>query len=140
MYSSGIVNMEDCLFCKIIKGEIPSYKIWEDENFFAFLDINPINPGHTILVPKKHLDYIFDLEEPLYSEIFKTAKKLSEPLKKATGAKRVALAIEGFVISHIHIHLVPVNKVNDLDPNKARKANPEELLKIADKIKTLVEF
>ena len=132
--------MEDCLFCKIIKGEIPSYKIWEDENFFAFLDINPINPGHTILVPKKHLDYIFDLEEPLYSEIFKTAKKLSEPLKKATGAKRVALAIEGFVISHIHIHLVPVNKVNDLDPNKARKANPEELLKIADKIKTLVEF
>jgi len=75
--------MEDCLFCKIIKGEIPSYKIWEDENFFAFLDINPINPGHTILVPRKHLDYIFDLEEPLYSEIFRTVKKLSKPLKRA---------------------------------------------------------
>ncbi len=132
--------MEDCLFCKIIKGEIPSYKIWEDENFFAFLDINPINPGHTILVPKKHLDYIFYLEEPLYSEIFRTAKKLSESLKKATGAKRVALAIEGFVIPHIHIHLVPVNKVNDLDPNRAKKASPEELLTIVEKVKSLIKF
>ena len=132
--------MEDCLFCKIIKGEIPSYKIWEDKNFFAFLDINPINPGHTILVPKKHINYIFDLEEPLYSEIFRTAKKLSEPLKKATGAKRVALAIEGFVIPHTHIHLVPVNKVNDLDPNRAKKTSPEELSKMAEKIKTLVKF
>lgn len=132
--------MEDCLFCKIIKGEVPSYKIWEDENFFAFLNINPINPGHIILVPKKHLNYIFDLEESLYSEIFKTAKKLSEPLKKATGAKRIALAIEGFVIPHIHIHLVPVNKVNDLDPNRARKASPEELSKMAEKIKALVKF
>jgi histidine triad (HIT) family protein len=131
--------MEDCLFCKIIKGEIPSYKIWEDKNFFAFLDINPINPGHTILVPKKHLDYIFNLEEPLYSEIFKTAQKLSEPLKRAVGAKRVALAIEGFAISHIHIHLIPVNKVNDLDPNRARKANPEELSKIAYKIKKSIK-
>ena len=132
--------MEDCLFCKIIKGEIPSYKIWENENFFAFLNINPINPGHTILVPKKHLNYIFDLEEPLYSEIFRTARKLSESLKKATGAKRVALAIEGFVIPHIHIHLVPVNKVNDLDPNRAKKASPEELSGVAEKIKVLVKF
>jgi len=132
--------MEDCLFCKIIKGEILSYKIWEDENFFAFLDINPINPGHIILVSKSHLNYIFDLEEPLYSEIFKTAKKLSEPLKKATGAKRIALAIEGFVIPHIHIHLVPVNKVNDLDPNRAKKASPGQLSNMADKIKVLVKF
>ena len=132
--------MEDCLFCKIIKGEIPSYKIWEDRNFFAFLHINPINPAHTILVLRKHLGYIFDLEEPLYSEIFKTAKELSEPLKRAVGAKRIALAIEGFLIPHVHIHLVPVNKVNDLDPNRAKKANPEELSNMAEKIKTLVKF
>jgi len=132
--------MEDCLFCKIIKGEIPSYKIWEDENFFAFLDINPINPGHTILVPRKHLDYIFDLEEPLYSEIFRTVKKLSKPLKRVTGAERIALAIEGFVVPHIHIHLIPVNKVNDLDPNRAKKSSPEELLTIAEKVKALIKF
>lgn len=132
--------MKDCLFCKIIKGEVPSYKIWEDENFFAFLDINPINPGHTILVPKKHLDYIFDLEEILYSEIFKTAKKLSGPLKKATKAEKIGLAIEGFAIRHIHIHLVPVNKVNDLDPNRAKKTSSEELSKMAEKIKSLIKF
>ena len=132
--------MEDCLFCKIIKGEIPSYKIWEDRNFFAFLDINPINPGHTILVLKKHLGYIFDLEEPLYSETFKTIKKLSKPLKKATEAKRIALAIEGFTVPHIHIHLVPANRVNDLDPNRARKANPEELSKMAEKIKNEINI
>lgn len=132
--------MEDCLFCKIIKGEVPSYKVWEDENFFAFLNINPINPGHTILVPKKHLDYIFDLEEPLYLEIFKTAKKLSEPLKRAVGAKRIALAIEGFVIPHIHIHLVPVNRVNDLDPNRAKKGNPEELSEMMERIKNEINI
>jgi histidine triad (HIT) family protein len=132
--------MENCLFCKIIKGEVPSYKIWEDKNFFAFLDINPINPGHTILVPKKHLDYIFDLEEPLYSEIFKTAKKLSKPLKKATGAEKIGLAIEGLAFRHIHIHLVPVNKINDLDPNRAKKGSPEELLTIAEKVKALIKF
>ena len=127
--------MNDCLFCKIIKGDVPSYKIWEDENFFAFLDINPINSGHTILVLKKHLDYIFDLEESLYLEIFKTAKKLSEPLKRAVGAKRIALAIEGFLVPHAHIHLVPVNKVNDLDPNRAKKASPEELSEMMERIK-----
>ena len=132
--------MEDCLFCKIIKGEIPSYKIWEDENFFAFLDINPINPGHTILVLKKHLDYIFDLEESLYLEIFKTVKKLSEPLKRAVGAKRIALAIEGFLVPHAHIHLVPVNKVNDLDPNRAKKASPEELSEMMERIKNEINI
>jgi len=132
--------MNDCLFCKIIKGEIPSYKIWEDENFFAFLDINPINPGHIILVLKKHLDYIFDLEESLYLEIFKTAKKLSEPLKRAVGAKRIALAIEGFLVPHAHIHLVPVNKVNDLDPNRAKKASPEKLSEIMERIKNEINI
>jgi len=132
--------MEDCLFCKIIKGELPSYKIWEDKNFFAFLDINPINPGHTILVPKKHLNYIFDLEEPLYSEIFKTAQKLSAPLKRVVGAKRIALAIEGFLVPHAHIHLVPVNKVNDLDPNRAKKASPEKLSEIMERIKNEINI
>ena len=80
------------------------------------------------------------LEEPLYSEIFKTAKKLSRPLKKATGAEKIGLAIEGLAIRHIHIHLIPVNKVNDLDPNRARKASPEELLTIVEKVKSLIKF
>jgi len=86
--------MKDCIFCKIIAGSAPSHKIWEDENFLAFLSIEQINPGHTLLISKKHVDYIFDLEEPLYSKIFQTAKKLSQPLKEAMKAKRIGVAIE----------------------------------------------
>ncbi len=75
--------MNDCIFCKIIRGEIDSAKIYEDDKFFAFLDMKPINPGHILVVPKKHIDNIFDIEEPLYSELFQIAKKLSQPIKNA---------------------------------------------------------
>jgi len=127
--------MENCIFCKIVKGELPCYKIWENEKFLAFLDINPVSLGHTILVPKKHIDYIFDLKEPLYSEIFKIAKKLSKAIQQAVGSKKIGLAIEGIFIHHAHIHLIPVNKGNDLNPTKAKKGDPRELLKIAESIR-----
>ncbi len=126
--------MENCLFCKIVKKELPSYKIWENENFLAFLDINPINPGHTILVPKKHVDYIFDLEEPLYSEMFKIVKQLSKVLKQAIGSKKIGLIIEGFAVPHAHIHLIPINRGNELNPSRAKKGDPKQLLKIAENI------
>ena len=126
--------MENCIFCKIVKGELPCYKIWENERFLAFLDINPVKPGHAILVPKKHIDYIFDLEAPLYSEMFKIAKQLSKVLKKAVGSKKIGLAVEGIFIHHAHIHLIPVSKGNDLNPTKAKKGNLKELLKIQKKL------
>jgi histidine triad (HIT) family protein len=126
--------MENCLFCKIVKGELPSYKIWENERFLAFLDINPVKPGHTILIPKKHIDYIFDLKEPLYLEMFKIAKKLSKVIQQAVGSKKIGLAVEGIFIHHAHIHLIPVSKGNDLNPTKAKKGNLKELLKIQEKI------
>jgi len=128
--------MENCLFCKIVKKELPSYKIWENENFLAFLDINPINPGHTILVPKKHVDYIFDLEEPLYSEMFKIVKQLSKVLKQAIGSKKIGLIIEGFAVPHAHIHLIPINRGNELNPSRAKKGDPKQLLKIAENIRS----
>lgn len=127
--------MEDCIFCKFIKGEIKVAKIYEDDNFFAFLDIRPINPGHTLLVPKKHIDYIFDLEEPLYSEAFKVAKKLSKPIQNVVKSRRIGIAIEGFGVPHVHIHIVPLNRGNELDPNRAKETDPEELEKLAEKIK-----
>jgi len=127
--------MENCVFCKIVKEELPCYKIWENERFLAFLDINPVSPGHTVLVPKKHIDYIFDLEEPLYSEMFKIAKELSKVLKQAMGSKKVGLAIEGIFIRHAHIHLIPVNKGNDLNPTMAKRGDPKELFKIAENIR-----
>jgi histidine triad (HIT) family protein len=128
----------ECIFCRIVGGELPSHKIWEDKNFFAFLDIHPINPGHMLLIPKKHVGDIFDLEEPLYSLIFKAAKKLSKPLRRAMRSKRVGIAIEGLAVPHIHLHLVPVNNENELDPHRAKVATQQELADAADKIKSLI--
>jgi len=127
--------MDGCIFCKIAKGEIDSAKIYEDEKFFAFLDMRPLNPGHTLLLPKKHIDYIFDVGEPLYSEIFKTAKKLSKPIQNAVQSKRIGLAIEGFGVPHTHVHLIPINNANEIDPRRAKKATTEELQEVAEKIK-----
>jgi len=127
--------MDGCIFCKITKGEIDSVKIYEDEKFFAFLDMKPVNPGHTLLVPKKHIDNIFDIEEPLYSELFQTAKKLSQPIKNAVESRRVGISVEGFGVPHSHVHLIPINKGNELDPNRAKPATPAELNAVAGRIK-----
>lgn len=127
--------MDSCIFCKIAKGEIDSAKIYEDDKFFAFLDARPLNPGHTLLLPKEHVDYVFEVDEPLYSELFKTAKKLSKPIQNAVQSKRIGLAIEGFGVPHIHIHLIPINNANEIDPHRAKKATTEELQEVAEKIK-----
>ncbi len=127
--------MDGCIFCKIAKGEIDSAKVYEDEKFFAFLDAKPLNPGHTLLLPKEHVDYVFEVNEPLYSELFKTAKKLSKPIQNAVQSKRIGLAIEGFGVPHIHIHLIPINNANEIDPHRAKKATTEELQEVAEKIK-----
>ena len=105
--------MSDCIFCKIAKGEIPSSKIWEDEDHLAFLDINPVNPGHTLIIPKNHVDSVFDMAENDYSKLFMAAKKLSSPLKNAMEAKRVGVIIEGFLVPHAHVHLVPLNRMSE---------------------------
>lgn len=130
--------MEDCIFCKIATGKIPSAKVYEDDKFFAFLDINPMAPGHTLLIPKKHVDNLFDIEEPLYSELFQAAKKLSNPLTKAMGAKRIGVIVEGFLVHHAHVHLIPINSGNELDPHRARKAGPADLAANAEKIRKLI--
>ncbi len=126
---------DNCIFCKIAKGEIPSVKIFENDKYLAFLDMNPINPGHTLVIPKKHSDYVFDLEEKEYSELMLTAKKIAEKIKNGLKPKRVGLVVEGFLIPHVHIHLVPINHPNELNPERAKPMNKEELNKIAEKIK-----
>ena len=132
--------MEGCIFCEFIKGKPGATKIYEDEKFFAFLDIKPLNPGHTLLVPKEHAgDYIFDVGEPLYSELFRTAKKLSKPIQSAVRSKRIGLVIEGFGVPHVHIHLIPLNKGYEIDPRRAKPATEEELKNVAEKIKKEVE-
>ena len=128
------MNNMGCLFCKIRDGKVPANIIWENNRFIAFLDINPVNPGHVLLIPKKHIGYIFGLREPLYSEIFRIAKRLSAPIRKAMHAKRIGLAIEGFSVPHVHLHIVPLHQVNDLNPERAKKATRKQLSVVRDKI------
>lgn len=125
----------DCIFCKIIKGEIPAVKVWEDKKYLAILDINSINQGHTLVIPKKHEDYLFDMDEEEYLELMLKSKGVAEMLKKKLNPKRVGMAVEGFGVPHVHVHLVPVNNPNELNPERAKSANQEELKKIAEKIK-----
>jgi histidine triad (HIT) family protein len=98
---------DDCIFCKIIKGEIPSTKVYENENFLAFLDIHPVSDGHLMIIPKKHIVWMQDADDETISEIFKLAKKLMVAIKKGTGCDYVQLSIVGKDIPHFHIHLIP---------------------------------
>lgn len=131
--------MENCIFCKIIKKEIPASSVWEDDRFLAFLDVQPVNPGHLLIIPKEHIENIFDMPDGLYEEIFKTAKALSMPLQKAMSSARVGIVVEGFGVPHTHIHLVPINKPHDLDSSRAKPMAAEKLAEIAEKIKQEVE-
>ena len=120
----------DCIFCDIIKNAQPGFKVWEDEDFIVILTIGPINPGHVMLIPKAHFSDVYELPDPLFNKLFQTAKKLAGPLKQATSAARIGLAIEGFGVSHVHVHLVPVNSGNELNPERAKKATDIELQQI----------
>ncbi len=126
--------MNNCIFCQIIKNELPSHKVWENESFLAFLTLGSLNRGHILLIPKKHIEYIFDLQEPLYTDIFQTAKQLSKPLKKAMAAKRIGVIIEGFTVPHVHIHLVPLHNEDEIDPRRVKKMTDIELAETAEKI------
>jgi histidine triad (HIT) family protein len=117
----------ECLFCDIANNKTRSFKVWENEDFFAFLDIAPINPGHILLIPKIHAEDVFVLPGDLFGEIFQVVKKLAEPLRQATSAKRIGMAIEGLGVPHAHIHLVPIHKGNDLNPERAKRASEAEL-------------
>lgn len=119
--------MTDCLFCKIINGVLPAHKIWQDEHFLAILDINPNTPGHMLLLPKIHEPYVFDLEENVYANLFMVAKQLSKPLLEVTQAKRIGVVIQGFTVPHVHLHLIPMNDVHDLDDAQATPALDAEL-------------
>lgn len=123
------------IFTKIIRGEIPCYKIAEDERYFAFLDINPLMAGHTLVVPKRETVYIFDLNDEEFSGLFLFAKKVALAIEKSIPCARIGVAVIGLEIPHAHIHLVPMNTMNDMNfKNPKLKLSQEELSKIAKKI------
>jgi histidine triad (HIT) family protein len=122
------------LFSRIIAQEIPSYKLYEDEYVYAFLDIFPQHPGHTLIVPKIEVDHFSDVPEPYYSVLFQTAKKLSKALEKATGCKRVCTAFLGYQIPHCHYQLVPTESEDDFVWQSVPQADPESLRSMQEKI------
>ena len=123
------------LFTQIIQGEIPCHKLLEDNKFFAFLDIHPINPGHTLVVPKYEVDYFFGLNDELLSGILLFAKKLISPIEKAVTCSRVGIMVAGMEVTHAHLHLVPIMSEGDLTFDRAKPASPSELVGIANKIR-----
>lgn len=125
------------IFTKIVNGEIPSFKVAEDEYFYAFLDINPLSEGHTLVIPKKEIDYLFDLDDDLYIGLNLFAKKVSRAIEKSVDCKRIGTCVIGLEVPHAHIHLVPINDLGDLNfANPKLKLSDEEFKLIADKIQS----
>ncbi|MEE2743969.1 MAG: HIT family protein [Bdellovibrionota bacterium] len=122
------------LFSKIIKGEIPSFKIYEDEYTFAFLDINPINLGHTLIVPKIEHDHFLDVPEPYYSAVFKAAVPIGKAIMKATSCKRIGSVILGFDVPHFHYHVLPLWDASDVSFKKAKSRETREMENIQKSI------
>jgi histidine triad (HIT) family protein len=124
------------IFTRIVQGEIPCYKIAENENFLAFLDVNPLVKGHTLVIPKQEQDYLFDLEEHSFVGLHLFAKEVAIQLKKHIACKRVGVAVIGLEVPHAHIHLIPLNEMDDMNFNRKKLTlSPEELTTIADELK-----
>jgi histidine triad (HIT) family protein len=113
----------ESIFTRIVKGEIPSYKVAEDDHFYAFLDIQPLAEGHTLVVPKKETDYIFDIDDKEYRDFFSFARKVAKAIDEVIECKKVGIAVVGLEVAHAHIHLVPLNSIGDLDFGK-KKLDP----------------
>ena len=125
------------IFTKIVNGEIPCYKIAEDDRFFAFLDINPLAKGHTLVIPKQETDYLFDLDDQLLADMNVFAKKIAVAQKKVIPCKRVGVAVLGLEVPHAHIHLIPMNSEADVNfSNPKLKLAPEEFEEIAGLIRS----
>ena len=124
------------IFTKIVNGEIPCYRVAEDDRYLAFLDINPLAEGHTLVIPKAEVDYIFDIEDDLYQGLFQFSKKVALAIGKVIDCKKVGIAVVGLEVPHAHIHLVPLQTIYDIDFKKPKlHFTPEEFQAVADKIR-----
>ena len=126
------------IFTKIINGEIPCYKIAENDDFFAFLDINPNAKGHTLVVPKKEVNKLFDLDEKTYLGLMNFSRKVALAIEKSVSCKRVGMTVIGLEVPHVHVHLIPLNSMNDIDFKHKVNLKEEEFKAIANKISSLL--
>jgi len=122
------------IFTKIINGEIPSYKVAETDKFYAFLDLRPNTRGHTLCIPKKEVDKIFDLDEDLYMELMAFSRKIALAIEKAIPCNRVGMAAVGLEVPHVHVHLIPLNELSDMDFSKSVSLSSEEFEEVAQSI------
>lgn len=123
------------IFSKIVAGEIPCYKVAETEQFLAFLDIRPRTAGHTLVIPKAEVDYLFDLDESTYQEIWPFARRVAAALKQVVPCERISVAVIGLEVPHAHIHLVPINAIGDIDFSRpAAEVSSEEMMRLAQAI------
>ena len=129
------------IFTKIVKGEIPSYKVAEDDRFYAFLDINPLSKGHTLVIPKIEVEYLFDLDDKTYNDLFAFTKKIAASVEKSVDCIRLGMVVYGLDVPHVHIHLIPLKGIgNELNFNNPKvKLTPGEFQEIASKISLELE-
>ena len=129
------------VFTKIVQGEIPSYKLAEDDRFYAFLDINPLAKGHALVIPKQETDYLFDLPPALLGDLFQFAQRVAGAIRRSVPCKRIGVVVLGLEVPHAHIHLVPLNSESDVDFRKPKlKLLPEEMTALAGKISSAYEL
>ncbi|GAB5398730.1 MAG: HIT domain-containing protein [Aureisphaera sp.] len=122
------------IFTKIIQGEIPCYKVAEDDHFIAFLDINPNAKGHTLCVPKKEINRIFDMEEAHYLELMRFSRNVAKALEKIVPCDRIGVSVIGLEVPHVHVHLIPINEMRDMTFQHKVKLSPEEMTSLAQRI------
>ena len=129
----------ETIFTKIIKGEIPSYKVYEDDNCLAFLDINPLKKGHTLVIPKIEVDYIFDLKSKEYQELWNFAKLVAKGMKRVIKCERISIVVMGLEVPHAHIHLIPLDSMQDIDFSQPKlNLSTDQMIKIASLINSAI--
>ncbi len=128
------------IFTRIINGEIPCYKVAENDRFIAFLDVNPVTPGHVLVVPKHEVSYIFDLDDEEYSQLLLFAKKVAAGLKKAMPCKRIGVTVIGLEVPHAHIHLLPITTEADMDFHHKQTLPADQMAQIAEKIAAEIQL
>ena len=127
------------IFSKIVSKETPSFKVYEDDNFLAFLDINPLKKGHTLVIPKEETDYIFDIKSQEYEDLWSFAKLVAKGMKKVIDCERISIVVIGLEVPHAHIHLIPLDNIQDIDFSQPKlKILDEEMQKIANLIKSAI--
>ena len=126
------------IFTRIVNGELPSHCVAEDDEFFAFLDIQPVRPGHTLVIPKQEIDQFFDMDAELLSRVLVFAKPISSAIQAVTGAERIGAIVAGFDVPHAHLHLIPVDTMAELDFGRATPASQAELAEMAEKIRRML--